>query len=749
VMTFNMECGDPFKDGLNDEQLHTFVPKDCDVYAVGLQEAGGEIQQVMPSPTAPPGTAPEGQESLYNMLEMFLLANRSCKRLRHTDTPSGAGVMEDPAVAGRGDQSMKKPKFTSIALYVRQELLPHVQLQASCACSFGVTEGSKGAVAMVLRCFGTTVAFVNCHLTANKGRTGKSEKQFGKNSQYSIVTRQLGRKLGRRAARPQRHASSSSLASPSLGSPLATHRGHNYFELGSIFHHVVWMGDMNYKLDKGIEPTEAIDMIRRGQLAELHAQYDTLTMELSRDADDEPRACYYNYREPAKVFSHEAAASAAAAAAPGGSGGGGGSGGAGSGAAAAAAGEMPIGVFYPTYKKKPRREKPNFSDENWVESEYRIMYKEPWYKGGNTKPRVPGWCDRILYYSLRDLDTLLTPVKAGGSGGAHRTSVTSASAADAGHEGGPVVDNYQAVNDVLRCSDHSPVHATFHLRTAGSSVPDGASNQIYQIRLFDVSICDETHDHVLSRHGGWQSLEEASAAQASSDEEDGRQVHVMVPAPFELAGKVYEGKRLQMAQLLEGKPGQVFSFCGFNQANVKPGTAHHMCVKFDICEASTSGSSQQYGECVVRLPLTDFVSSNTLHFRELLIAGGVPVTDERLFDGRHTKVYADFKIHLIGDQGFHHEMAACIQGASKAGGGLTDSSSGRGGTLVSSAAEPPTLSAPPILQSSAPPRRSSSAERQRLSYSSSHGSDSSDDEAAVANALVIGERRKDREVTDV
>jgi hypothetical protein len=151
----------------------------------------------------------------------------------------------------------------------------------------------------------------------------------------------------------------------------------------------------------------------------------------------------------------------------------------------------------------------------------------------------------------------------------------------------------------------------------------------------------------------------------------------------------------------------------------------------------------------VRLPLTDFVSSNTLHFRELLIAGGVPVTDERLFDGRHTKVYADFKIHLIGDQGFHHEMAACIQGASKAGGGLTDSSSGRGGTLVSSAAEPPTLSAPPILQSSAPPRRSSSAERQRLSYSSSHGSDSSDDEAAVANALVIGERRKDREVTDV
>ena len=138
-MSFNMECGDPFKDGLNDEQLHAFVPKDCDIYVVGLQEAGGEISQIMPSPTAPHGTAPDGRESLYNAMEMFLLAFRSCRRLRHTDTPSGAGLMEEPAVAGRGDQSMINPKYTSLAVYVREELLPNVRLQASCAYSFGVT----------------------------------------------------------------------------------------------------------------------------------------------------------------------------------------------------------------------------------------------------------------------------------------------------------------------------------------------------------------------------------------------------------------------------------------------------------------------------------------------------------------------------------------------------------------------------------------------------------------------------------
>ena len=76
-----------------------------------------------------------------------------------------------------------------------------------------------------------------------------------------------------------------------------------------------------------------------------------------------------------------------------------------------------------------------------------------------------------------------------------------------------------------------------------------------------------------------------------------------------------------------------------------------------------SGSRPACGECVVRLPLTDFVSSNTLHFRELLINHGLPVTDTGLEEDAETgeqvptKVYADFKIHLVGDGGFHHDMA--------------------------------------------------------------------------------------------
>ena len=69
VMTFNMECGDPTKWGCE------FLPTDCDVYVIGLQEAGGEnIDAVPPSPRPAPGPKKKlnTKEALYNMIEMHL-----------------------------------------------------------------------------------------------------------------------------------------------------------------------------------------------------------------------------------------------------------------------------------------------------------------------------------------------------------------------------------------------------------------------------------------------------------------------------------------------------------------------------------------------------------------------------------------------------------------------------------------------------------------------------------------------------
>ena len=56
-----------------------------------------------------------------------------------------------------------------------------------------------------------------------------------------------GKKLGATALQ---RASTASTANPELGNC--------NFELQSLFHHVVWMGDMNFKLADSITPEDAI-----------------------------------------------------------------------------------------------------------------------------------------------------------------------------------------------------------------------------------------------------------------------------------------------------------------------------------------------------------------------------------------------------------------------------------------------------------------------------------------------------------
>jgi hypothetical protein len=49
----------------------------------------------------------------------------------------------------------------------------------------------------------------------------------------------------------------------------------------------------------------------------------------------------------------------------------------------------------------------------FVYARYHTQFKEPLYKGGRTKTRIPGWCDRVLYHSMRDVAGLLVPQSAG------------------------------------------------------------------------------------------------------------------------------------------------------------------------------------------------------------------------------------------------------------------------------------------------------------------------------------------------
>ncbi len=101
--------------------------------------------------------------------------------------------------------------------------------------------------------------------------------------------------------------------------------------------------------------------------------------------------------------------------------------------------------FGPTYKKKEGRLASDLVLPDWVDKIYRVQFKEPFYKGGRVKERVPGWCDRIQYRSKESVSGRLMP-EVGGKDS----------------QGRPF-DNYRTCNHTLLFSDHSAVFSTFEL----------------------------------------------------------------------------------------------------------------------------------------------------------------------------------------------------------------------------------------------------------------------------------------------
>ncbi|KAL3672998.1 hypothetical protein V7S43_002295 [Phytophthora oleae] len=178
--------------------------------------------------------------------------------------------------------------------------------------------------------------------------------------------------------------------------------------------HVIWMGDFNYRI-KDLAGSEVLSLLSAGRLQELHDNYDSM-------ADDlENIPGLKTFREPAK---------------------------------------WP--TFYPTYKKVASRSKLPLSgsttgtgqDTRWAQHVYKTTFREPFYKGGRVRERVPGWCDRILYCSRPE------------SAWTENLKVEQAACSDANRgrssfSNEPVRDNYRALNDELRGSDHSPVSCTF------------------------------------------------------------------------------------------------------------------------------------------------------------------------------------------------------------------------------------------------------------------------------------------------
>ncbi|KAL4174810.1 hypothetical protein KRP22_006739 [Phytophthora ramorum] len=181
--------------------------------------------------------------------------------------------------------------------------------------------------------------------------------------------------------------------------------------LAACSDHVVWMGDFNYRI-KSLDGDEVLQWLSAGRLQELHDSYDSMADDLLHVPGLKA------FREPAK---------------------------------------WP--TFYPTYKKVACRSRLPLSgsttgtgrDTRWASHVYQTTFREPFYKGGRVRERVPGWCDRILYCSRAWGDSLSV----------EQVACSDASRGSSSFSPEPVRDNYRALNDELRGSDHSPVSCTF------------------------------------------------------------------------------------------------------------------------------------------------------------------------------------------------------------------------------------------------------------------------------------------------
>lgn len=191
-------------------------------------------------------------------------------------------------------------------------------------------------------------------------------------------------------------------------------------DLASCSDHVIWMGDFNYRIHS-LDGETVLKLLGSHRHMELHDRYDSMQDDVAFVSGMQ------RFKEPCKWPS-----------------------------------------FYPTYKKLPNRPSSVVIENNptWPLQVYRVRYKEPFYKGGRVKARVPGWCDRILHCSAPAWQSYLE---------VEQVPCSDDQKAEVSSSLKLLRANYRSVNDALRGSDHSPVFCTF-VWTAGRSAANQDSN---------------------------------------------------------------------------------------------------------------------------------------------------------------------------------------------------------------------------------------------------------------------------------
>ncbi|XP_058515671.1 inositol polyphosphate 5-phosphatase K-like [Ochotona princeps] len=278
-----------------EEPLRQWVLPGYDVYVITLQETISD--------------------SVFHAITLFLR--------KENGIPYRRLQAAEDRISGLGDGAWTQFKSTSIAAWVREDYMhPRgpIELIASKAVPLSVFNGSKGAVSVLLKLWGQHTCFLGCHMPASSAEDRVRARVW------------------------------------ILGRLCEWYGGVANATLDAVFHHVIWMGDFNFRT-KQIAAAAAVKLLEDGQLAEL-LQHDECFSSEGRDL----RQAGFK--------------------------------------------EAPI-TFPPTYKKADGRPPADVRDPRWPEREYQTKYTVKWYKGRHQEDRIPSWTDRVFTWSLPELRSLL------------------------------------------------------------------------------------------------------------------------------------------------------------------------------------------------------------------------------------------------------------------------------------------------------------------------------------------------------
>lgn len=227
-------------------------------------------------------------------------------------------------ISGLGDGAYLSMKSTAIACFVAEEILgPSKPINAgsSKGMSLSSLNGSKGAVSIILTIYNQVICFVSCHLPAGKPDGRLKAREF----------------IHRRLAE--------------------AYCGFSDVSPTDVFHHIVWAGDFNLRLQE-VSATFVLEYLYRGDYKPILAfdefQYSEYNSDFREEGFEEPEI-----------------------------------------------------QFYPTYKKIVGRGPIDTADPFWLHKDYNVNFKVRWYKGGKKKERVPSWTDRIFKWSHAALRSCL------------------------------------------------------------------------------------------------------------------------------------------------------------------------------------------------------------------------------------------------------------------------------------------------------------------------------------------------------